>query len=278
MDKHTILVDCPDQKGLVHKITGVLFNRNLNIDDQGEFVQKDTNHFFMRTVVSGEINQTILVNEIKSHLPAEARVRLTPKVKKRIVVLVTKEPHCIGDLLIRHAYDNLNAEILAVIGNHSDLEPLISKFDLPFHHIPHSEISKKEHEQSILEVIERYNPEYIVLAKYMRILSGGFVERFSNRIINIHHSFLPAFAGANPYRRAFERGVKIIGATAHFVTQELDQGPIIAQNIIPVDHSKSIKGMIEAGRNVEKIVLADALRLVFEERVFVHGNRTIIFD
>ncbi|HKI45909.1 MAG TPA: formyltetrahydrofolate deformylase, partial [Balneolales bacterium] len=190
----------------------------------------------------------------------------------------TKEPHCIGDLLLRHAYDDLPGHICAVISNYDILQPLVEKFDIPFHHISHVDRSREKHEQEILDVIENYNPEYLVLAKYMRILTSGFIDCFASRIINIHHSFLPAFMGAQPYRQAFERGVKIIGATAHFVTQDLDMGPIIAQDILPVDHTYSPEDMAQAGHDVEKIVLAKALKMVLEERVFLHNNRTVVFE
>ncbi len=166
----------------------------------------------------------------------------------------------------------------AVISNYDILQPLVEKFNIPFHHISHVDRSREEHEQEILDMINNYNPEYLVLAKYMRILTGSFIDRFSSRIINIHHSFLPAFMGAQPYRQAFERGVKIIGATAHFVTQDLDMGPIIAQDILPVDHTYSPEDMAQAGHDVEKIVLAKALKMVLEERVFLHKNRTVVFE
>jgi formyltetrahydrofolate deformylase len=172
----------------------------------------------------------------------------------------------------------LNAEILAVISNYENLEDLTSKFNIPYYHLTHQNHTRETHELELSKLIDQYKPEFLVLAKYMRVLSSEFVARFPHRIINIHHSFLPSFAGANPYNQAYERGVKIIGATAHFVTSDLDQGPIISQSVIPVDHSHSASEMAQAGRDVEKIVLAKSLKLVFDERVFVNGNKTIIFD
>lgn len=154
---------------------------------------------------------------------------------------------------------------------------MVSRFGIPFHYISHEGKTREAHDQEMSEVIDAYHPEYLVLAKYMRVLSSAFVARFPNRIINIHHSFLPAFIGANPYRQAFERGVKIIGATAHFVNTDLDEGPIIAQNVIQVNHAQGARDMAQAGRDVEKIVLAQALKLVFAEKVFVSNNKTIIF-
>jgi formyltetrahydrofolate deformylase len=164
------------------------------------------------------------------------------------------------------------------VGNHPTLAPLAARFGVPFHHVGHAGVGREDHEAAVAEAVDGYAPEFLVLAKYMRVLSPAFVARYEGRIINIHHSFLPAFSGANPYRQAFDRGVKIIGATAHFVTAELDEGPIIAQSVIPVDHSHSPAAMAQAGRDVEKIVLARALTWVFEERVFLVGNRTIVFE
>jgi formyltetrahydrofolate deformylase len=201
-----------------------------------------------------------------------------PMEKKKIVILVTKEAHCIGDLLVRHEFGELNAEIQAVVGNYEILKPLTEKFDIPFHYVDHTEISREAHEAAMIRVIDGYAPDYLVLAKYMRVLTPGFVDHYTNRIVNIHHSFLPAFIGAKPYQQAYDRGVKIIGATAHFVNNNLDEGPIIAQNVINVDHSDSALDMANAGHDVEKIVLAKALKLVFEDKVFVNRNKTVIFD
>jgi len=274
---HILLIDCPDRTGLVHTITGVLLRHAFNIVSNHEFVDRERRHFFMRTEFAGEADPALAQEELRAALP-DATIRLAPTGDRRIVVLVTKEHHCLGDLLIRHAYGELGAHIAAVVGNHATLADLAARFDVPFHHVSHEGLERHAHEERIAEVIDRYEPEYIVLAKYMRVLTPWFVERYRGRIINIHHSFLPAFVGANPYRQAFERGVKIIGATAHFVTENLDEGPIIAQSVIPVDHTHTAAAMAQAGRDVEKIVLAKALRLVFEERVFITGNRTVIFD
>ncbi len=278
MPTHILLIDCPDETGLVHRITGVLCRHNCNIVSNSEFVDRDNVQFFMRTEFSGEIDSAIIEREVREILPAGAAIRMADAVPRKIVVLATKEPHCLGDLLIRHEYGELNSQILAVIGNHDVLGGLVTRFGLPFYHVSHEGLDRAAHEAAMLKMIAQYNPEYIVLAKYMRILSPAFVSRFPQKIINIHHSFLPAFAGAGPYRQAFERGVKIIGATAHFVNSGLDTGPIIAQDTIAVNHSHTATDMAHAGRDVEKIVLARALKLVFDERVFLSGNRTIIFE
>jgi formyltetrahydrofolate deformylase len=274
----TLLIHCPDEAGLIYRITDVIFRHNLNVVSNGEFVERTTNHFFMRTEFSGDFDQSKIIRDLRAVLPAESDIKLTPQVKRNIAILVTKEHHCLSDLLVRHAFGELAANIQCVVSNYDKLESLAAKFDVPFHHISHDKKSREEHEQLVLEVLDRYNPEFLVLAKYMRVLSPLFISRYRNRIVNIHHSFLPAFVGANPYHQAYERGVKIIGATAHFVNDNLDEGPIIAQNVIPVAHSHNAREMAEAGHDVEKIVLARSLKLVLSDRVFVHRNKTIIFD
>jgi len=278
METHILRIECPDEKGLVHKVTGVLFKQGLNIVQNDEFVDHETRRFFMRTEFSGSADAKKIIQELHSLLPQGATVELLKDRKKDIVIFATKEPHCLGDLLLRHAYGELHANVLAVIGNHSGLRSLVEKFKIPYHFVSYENKAREASEAAILKILGGYHPEYIVLAKYMRILSKSFVNRFPNRILNIHHSFLPAFAGKNPYKQAADRGVKIIGATAHYVNEELDKGPIIAQGVIPVDHSHSVTDMAQAGRDVEKIVLAKALKLAFEERVFVSGNKTILFD
>jgi formyltetrahydrofolate deformylase len=197
---------------------------------------------------------------------------------KRVVILVTKEHHCLSDLLIRHAFGELPMQVQAVVGNHQVLEPLTGQFGVPFHYVPHLDVSREDHEAQMAAVIEQYAPDYLILAKFMRVLTPNFTRRYTSRIINIHHSFLPAFIGANPYRQAHERGVKIVGATAHFVSDELDEGPIITQDVIHVNHSKSVAQMAAAGKDVEKVVLARALKLVLEDRVFIYRNKTVIFE
>ena len=275
---HILLVDCPDQRGLVHAITGVLLRYGCNVLSNHEFVDHDQARFFMRTEFAGEIPSAQVVGELRAALPAGTELRLTGADKPRVVVLATKEHHCLGELLLRHAFGELGGEIQAVLSNYDSLRGLVEKFGLPYHHVSHEGLSREQHEAELLAQVEHHRPDYIVLAKYMRVLTPEAVARFPYRLINIHHSFLPAFVGASPYRQAWARGVKIIGATAHFVTNDLDEGPIIAQNVIPVDHSHSPEDMAQAGRDVEKIVLAKALKLVFEGRVFLSGNRTIIFE
>ncbi len=249
----------------------------LNIDKNQEFVDEQTNKFFMRTKLSGLFEVDVLQNAIKAVVSHEAHVRVIVPAKKRIVLLATKESHALGDILIRWEAGELNAQIEAVIANHQDLKALTRRFDIPFIHVSTEGIDRHEHEKRMIEVLGELSFDYIVLAKYMRILSDDFVKRFEWKIINIHHSFLPAFIGANPYKQAYKRGVKIIGATAHFVTSDLDEGPIISQDVIAVNHNYSWQDMQSAGRDVEKIVLSRALHLVLNDRVFIHQNRTIVF-
>lgn len=278
MVTHILMVHCDDERGLIFRITGVINKNNLNIVSNDEFVERNMNQFFMRTEFSGEFNRENFLAELTTLLPKDATVKLVENRKKDIVIMATKEYHCLGHLLLRHHFNDLNANVLAVISNYSNLEELTKKFKVPFYCVDHTDISREEHEEEILKILGNYNPEFIVLAKYMRVLTPKLVTLYNNRIINIHHSFLPAFIGANPYLQAFERGVKIIGATAHFVNNELDEGPIISQNVIPVNHSYDAKEMARTGKDVERIVLADALKLVCEERVFVYKNRTIILN
>lgn len=276
--KATLLIDCEDRAGLVHAVTGVLFRAHLNVISNHEFVDGESQRFFMRTEFCGPFEDARLLEEVRAALPKGAAVKLPASEPARIVVLVSREYHCLADLLIRNAFGELPAKIAGVIGNHDSLRGLVEKFDVPFHYQPADGLSREEHESGVLSILEELRPEYLVLAKYMRILTGAFVRRWPGAIINIHHSFLPAFAGARPYRQAFRRGVKVIGATAHFVTDELDEGPIIEQRVFPVDHSFTPESLAQAGRDVEQMTLARALRLVFEHRVFLCGNRTIIFD
>ena len=274
--EYRLLIDTSDEKGLVYNVSKVLFEHGLNIEHNSEYVDKEVNKFFMRTVISGNFNKAKLLEDIKLIVPNDAQIKLSPKAKKDIVILATKESHCLGDILIRHHSGELNANIKAVIANRDTLQGLVAKFDIPFVYISSDDISREEHENKIIDAISNFDYELIVLAKYMRILTPKFVKTFPKQILNIHHSFLPAFIGANPYKQAFERGVKLIGATAHYVTDDLDEGPIIAQDITRVDHTFSWQNMRDAGRNVEKIVLSNALNLLLKDKVFIYGNKTVV--
>lgn len=279
MNTPLILIQCKDRVGLVTHITSVLAQHQLNIIAMREFVDESENKFYTRIACSGTIeNETILEQELASVLPADAQVKLVTSSDKRIAVLVTKEFHCLADILVRDHFKTLGATVKCVIGNHQTLKEFAEKLDVPFFYISHENKTKEEFEQEIHQVLAQYELDYIVLAKFMRILSPQFIATHPNKIINIHHSFLPAFIGASPYKQAFERGVKIIGATAHFVTNNLDEGPIISQQTVHINHTFDAKEMAIAGREIEKAVLSKALAQVLEDRVFVSGNKTIVFE
>ena len=277
MERKILLTDCPDAKGLIAKITNICYKHQLNIIKNDEFVTHEQGRFFMRTVLEGRFNDETFLEDLDDALPEGSDRRLIPVGRKRLVILVTKESHCLGDILMKSYSGALDVDIAAVIGNYDSLAELTGKFGIPFHTVSHDGLSREAHEQQVRAIIDQYHPDYVVLAKYMRVLTPEFVSAYRRRIINIHHSFLPAFIGARPYQQAFDRGVKIIGATAHFVTDDLDEGPIIEQGVIRVDHNFSAEDMAKAGRDGERSVLNQALTAVSEERVFVYGNKTVVF-
>jgi formyltetrahydrofolate deformylase len=278
MSRLILLVSCPDERGLVARISGVLHRHGGNVVENGEFVDPESGIFFMRTAVDDIPDADLLERVLKAELPPVARIRLTHQGKKRVLLMATKEPHCLGDLLIRAAFHDLPMDITSVVANHEVLRGLTESFGVTFHGISSQGLSREEHEAKVIEVIDREAPDLIVMAKYMRVLSSDFIGRYRNRILNIHHSFLPAFIGANPYRQAYERGVKIIGATAHFASEDLDEGPIIAQDVTPVNHKHGPRDMARHGKDVEMRVLSRALRAVLEDRVVVSNNKTILFE
>ena len=278
MNQYRVLIQAPDSTGLIYKAAKVFFENGLNIITNHEFVDNEQNLFFMRSVVSGDIDAKRLSDLLSAALPEEISLTIKLARKKNIVLMVTKEAHVLGDLLIRYHEGQLDANIVGVISNYNTLRPLCEHFNLPYYYISTENISREEHESKVINTLEMFDSvDYIVLAKYMRILSSEFTARYVNKILNIHHSFLPAFIGANPYKQAFARGVKIIGATAHFVNENLDEGPIIEQDVIHIDHAYDWQAMQQAGRDVEKIVLARALKLALEDRIFINGNKTVVF-
>lgn len=279
MNKLLVLIQCKDEVGLVANITHILASHQLNIIAMREFVDEEEQRFFARISCSNSIEETEeLKRELQQKLPQNALIEVLPKADKSIAILVTKEFHCLSDILIRNYFKTLGAEVKCVIGNYENLKELSEKLDVPFYYISHENLSKEDFELAIMKQLDQYQLDYIVLAKFMRIISPSFVAKYKHQIINIHHSFLPAFIGASPYQQAFNRGVKIIGATAHFVTNDLDEGPIINQQTIHVNHTYGAKQMSVAGREIEKSVLSKALELVFDDRVFVVGNKTVVFD
>ncbi|MCI6661628.1 formyltetrahydrofolate deformylase [Campylobacter sp.] len=275
--EYILKVSCDDEKGLILRISEIVVKNGLNYLSTNEFVDHENHRFYMRAVLDGELEVKGFVNTLLAFLPRSAQVFCEESRRKNIVVMATKENHCLGDILIRENSGDLNANVLAVVANHEDLREFASKFDVPFICVPSDGVGREEHEKMVLTKLKKLNFDYLILAKYMRILSSDFVLNYEEKIINIHHSFLPAFIGANPYKQAYERGVKIIGATAHFVTECLDEGPIITQDVVLVNHEMDWQDMRRAGRNIEKVVLTRALDLVFDERVFVYKNKTVIF-
>jgi formyltetrahydrofolate deformylase len=274
-----ILIQCQDAVGLVANISNTLAKFQLNIVTMREYVDEEANKFFVRVVCNGLVpEQKQLSDSLAEVLPPSAQIQINPNNRKKIVVLVTKEHHCLADILVRQHFETWGAEVQAVIGNYESLRSFTEKFDIPFHCISHENLTKETFEKQLIEQIQNYNFDYIILAKFMRILSSQFVSTFENKLVNIHHSFLPAFIGATPYKQAHARGVKIIGATAHFVTDQLDEGPIIVQDIRHVNHTYTVKDMVTAGKEIEKAVLSRAIRLLSEDRVMRNDYKTIVFE
>jgi formyltetrahydrofolate deformylase len=273
-----ILIQCKDRVGLVASIAGVMAEQGINIVSMREHVDTEANRFFTRVVSEHHTDSGLLKQLLQQALPEDALISVNPEPEKKIILLVTKEYHCLSDILIRHHFKTLGASVQCVIGNHEVLKDICDRFEVPFSFIDHEHRTRDEFEAGLLKEIRGHSYDYLVLPKFMRILSPKFVELFPMRIVNIHHSFLPAFIGANPYKQAYMRGVKLIGATAHFVTNDLDEGPIIEQQIIPINHTYTAADMVKAGKEIETAVLAKALKMLFEDRVFVYNNKTIVFE
>ncbi|KAI0110064.1 Formyltetrahydrofolate deformylase [Daldinia grandis] len=280
-DDHILTLSCPDKPGIVHAVTGLLANHGLNILDLQQFSDRTSHKFFMR-VRFGHAESTANLDEPMAELAAEMDMdqydlRSTSQ-KPRVLIMVSKIGHCLNDLLFRAKSNQLGIEIPLIVSNHPDFKPLAESYGVAFHHLPVTKETKLEQERQILDLIKQENIDLVVLARYMQVLSPGLCSAMSGKIINIHHSFLPSFKGAKPYHQAYERGVKIIGATAHFVTADLDEGPIIEQRVARVDHSMSPKELVEEGSNVESQVLAAAVKWWSEKRVFLNGHKTVVFN
>jgi formyltetrahydrofolate deformylase len=277
-----LLLSCRDQKGLVFKITNFIYKIGGNIIDLDEHVDIPESMFFVRVAFelnNSKLSEKELPSEFESlgnEFNANWEIHLEEK-KQKVAIFVSKYDHCLLDILWRHSLNEFNIHIEAIVSNHRTLKNLADQYNLPFYHFEITKENKVETEIKQFEVLQKHSIDTIVLARYMQILSPGFVEKFPNKIINIHHSFLPAFIGGNPYKQAYERGVKIIGATSHYVTNELDEGPIIAQDIINISHNDSLKDLIRKGRDLERLVLARALLLHSQYKILVDGKKTIIF-
>ncbi|KAI1492664.1 formyl transferase [Biscogniauxia mediterranea] len=278
---HILTLSCPDKPGIVHAVTGMLASNGLNILDLQQFSDRTSQNFFMR-VHFGHAESTSNLDEPLKKLSAEMQMTeydLRPASQKpRVLIMVSKIGHCLNDLLFRTKTNQLGIEIPLIVSNHPDYKALAESYGIEFHHLPVTKDTKLEQERQILDLIKKNNIELVVLARYMQVLSPGLCEAMSGKIINIHHSFLPSFKGAKPYHQAYDRGVKIIGATAHFVTADLDEGPIIEQGVARVDHSMSPKELVEEGSNVESQVLAAAVKWWSEKRVFLNGHKTVVFN
>jgi formyltetrahydrofolate deformylase len=277
-----LLISCPDQPGIVAAISRFIFEHHGNIVESDQY---SSNHhegtFFMRVSFSEDTFTLQPAELIEAFRPIADAFRMHWNVyysrqRKQAGIFVSKLDHCLIDMLWRWKSGELTMDIPFIVSNHPDFEPLATMYGIPYHHFPVRREHRKEDQQSILKFIDG-KVDFLILARYMQIVESFFVNAYPMQIINIHHSFLPAFVGANPYERAFERGVKIIGATAHYVTADLDEGPIIAQDVIHCNHRDSAEDLIRKGKDVERRVLAEAVRLHTENRVLVHGNKTIVF-
>ena len=276
-----VLISCPDQPGIVARVTGLLFDAGLNVLDLEQHVEEG-GLFFMR-IHADPAGMRITFEELEHGLRElmellDAVMRLhDPAERPRVCVLVSSEPAPLQELLSKREQGVLSFDLPLVIGDKEDLRPLAERYGVPFRHVPMDPNDRLAAEEIILGLLEEARADLVVLARYMRILSAGFVDRYAQRIINIHHSFLPAFKGNRPYHQAWERGVKMIGATAHFATADLDEGPIIAQDAVPVTHQHNVEEMIQRGMEIERRVLAEAVQVWLERRVIVHGRRTVVF-
>lgn len=283
MNTIVILIHCRDQKGIIAAVTNYIAAIDGNIIYLDQHVDGDQDVFFMRLECEfSESNFNIdkIKNDFQEKLADPFSMSWSVQLqerKPRMAIFVSKYDHCLYDILSRYSTGELHVEIPIIISNHIDLKVVAERFSIPFHHIPFSKETKETGEKLHLEILEKHQIDFIVLARYMQIITPHMIERYQNKIINIHHSFLPAFPGAKPYHSAFNRGVKIIGATSHYVTEELDEGPIIEQDITRVTHSHSIEDFIMKGKDLERMVLARAIKLHAERKTMVYNNRTVVF-
>ena len=281
--ENVLILSCPDQRGIVATVTALLYEHGANIEESQQFYDERTDRFFMRirfSVGSGgppTLGWRELFAPVATTYGMQWSVRdaATPY---RAVVMVSRFGHCLNDLLFRWRSGALNLDIPAVVSNHRDLEPLVASYGIPFHHLPVTPQTKPEAEAALRSLVAEHEVDLVVLARYMQVLSDDLTRDLSGRVINIHHSFLPSFKGAKPYHQAYARGVKRVGATAHYVTADLDEGPIIEQDVVRVDHRMTPEDLVRAGEEVESRVLARAVRWHCESRVLLNGDRTVVFS
>ena len=281
MKKHILTVACKTARGIVAAISGMLAEKGCNIIDSSQFDDLETGMFFMRITFTSE--EGVTIDEIVTAFePLTTKFSMNLQFidserRMKVLLMVSRFGHCLNDLLYRWKIGALPIDIIGVVSNHFEYQKVVVNHDIPFHHIPVTKANKPEAEARIMDVVEQTGTELIVLARYMQILSDSMCQKMSGRIINIHHSFLPSFKGANPYKQAYERGVKLIGATAHYVTADLDEGPIIEQDTARITHAQSADDYVSIGRDVESQVLARAIHAHIHHRNFINGNRTVVF-
>jgi len=276
-----LLINCPDRKGLVAKVSGILYEHGANIIHADQHQDHEAGLFFMR--VEWALDGFALDRFRESFEPIAAELRMDWRLElsstvTRMAIFVSQYLHCYADLLYRYKSGELACEIPLIVSNHSGARALADFHGIPFHHIETSGANKREVESRQLELLQKHRIDLVVLARYMQILSPRFVARYPNRIVNVHHSFLPAFTGAKPYHRAFERGVKLIGSTSHYVTEVLDDGPIIEQDVMRISHRDQLEDLIEKGRDLERVVLSRAVRWRLAHRILSYGSKTVVFD
>jgi len=282
--EHTyrLVISCPDRVGIVAKVSNFLATYNGWIVEASHHSDNQANWFYMRHEIKASSIPFGLDQFRQAFEPIAREFEMNwhiadSRQPKRVVLMCSKESHCLADLLHRWHSRELDGDVVAVISNHDDLRRMVEWHDIPYHHVPVSRDNKAEAFDQINQLLSDYQAEVVVLARYMQVLPGDLCDRYAGRVINIHHSFLPSFAGARPYHQAYERGVKLIGATCHYVTRELDAGPIIDQGVVRINHSDTIDDMVRLGKDVEKTVLARGLRYHLEDRVIVHENKTVVF-
>ncbi|MCV7636785.1 formyltetrahydrofolate deformylase [Micrococcus luteus] len=277
-----LTLDCPEKPGIVHAVSGVLLAHGCTIVELTQFDDRRLAHFFMRVHVASTTGQALDRATLEADLaPVAERFGMRWELgehgaKRRVLVMVSKFGHCLNDLLFRASTGELPVDIVAVVSNHRDHQRLVEWHGIPFHHVPVTADTKPQAEARLLELVKRFEVDLVVLARYMQVLSDSLATRMEGRVINIHHSFLPSFKGAKPYHQAYDRGVKTVGATAHYVTAQLDEGPIISQQVVQVDHTYGPEDLVAAGRDTECKALFNAVRWHCEGRVILHGNRTIV--
>jgi formyltetrahydrofolate deformylase len=281
MQEFTLTLSCPDRKGIVSAVASYLLERECNILDSAQFGDRSNGRFFMRVSFLSEVATSAdALSEgfraIREAYGMQAEIR-DIAVKSRVLIMVSKFGHCLNDLLYRYRIGALPIEIPAIVSNHRDFYQLAASHNIPFHYLPVNPANKARQEAQLLEIMHEERCDLVVLARYMQILSSDLCGKLSERAINIHHSFLPSFQGARPYQQAHDRGVKLIGATAHYVTEDLDEGPIIEQDVVRIDHNLGVEECAAVGRDVESAVLARAVKWHVEHRILLNGNRTVVF-